>query len=171
MSYCASKEFVADIARMNATYELPPINTLFELVQRLPNFKVILGKEFAELEDIERNLNTRLLNTTEDAYLPTVVEFADLLGDIVVYCFSEAARHDIPLFAVLAVIMSSNFTKLGVDGKPIKDENGKFLKGPNFVPPEPAIENILRTVRRLPTIAINYQSATTPESPVPDSQS
>lgn len=170
MTYYTSKEFVADIATMNATYELPPVTTLLELVQRLPNFKVILGKEFAELGDIQQALEQRVAAQEKDAYLPTIVDIADLLGDIVVYCFSEAARLDVPLFAVLSAIMNSNFTKLGADGKPIKDENGKFLKGPNFIPPEPAIENIMRAVKGLPTIAVNYQPATTPESPTPGPQ-
>jgi predicted HAD superfamily Cof-like phosphohydrolase len=32
-------------------------------------------------------------------------------------------------------VMRSNFSKFGADGKPIKDESGKVVKGPNFTPP------------------------------------
>jgi hypothetical protein len=64
---------------------------------------------------------------------------ADWFGDLQVYNRSESLKFGIPLESVLACIMGSNFTKLGEDGMPIKDENGKFLKGPNFVPPERAI--------------------------------
>ena len=39
--------------------------------------------------------------------------------------------------------MTSNFSKLGADGKPIKDATGKFLKGPDYAPPEEAIKDLL----------------------------
>jgi hypothetical protein len=81
---------------------------------------------------------------------------ADLLGDIVVYAFSEAQRWGIPLWPggiplwpVLAAIMESKFSKLGADGQPIYDEAlDKVLKGPNFKPPEPAIREIIKRERR-----------------------
>jgi hypothetical protein len=65
-----------------------------------------------------------------------LVQLGDWLGDMNVYNRSEAMKYGIPLESVLACIMGSNFTKLGEDGEPIKDDNGKVLKGPNFLPPE-----------------------------------
>jgi hypothetical protein len=65
-----------------------------------------------------------------------LVQLADWLGDMSVFNRSEALKYGIPLEGVLACIMGSNFTKLDENGQPIKDENGKFLKGPNFLPPE-----------------------------------
>ena len=61
------------------------------------------------------------------------------LCDIQVYCASEMAKFGLPLDKVLAVIMNSNFSKLGADGEPIYDERGKVQKGPNYWKPEPAI--------------------------------
>ena len=46
---------------------------------------------------------------------------------------------------VLVIIMQSNFSKLGADGKPIYDERGKVMKGPAIGNPEP---KILRTSRK-----------------------
>jgi len=71
------------------------------------------------------------------------VALADLLGDVMVYCRSEALKYGLPLEAVLDVIMDSNESKLGADGKPIYDGNGKFLKGPNYWKPEPKIKALL----------------------------
>ena len=68
---------------------------------------------------------------------------ADVLGDIIVYCRSEALKYGIPLEEVLDIIMDSNESKLGADGKPIYDANGKFLKGPNYWKPEPKIKSML----------------------------
>jgi predicted HAD superfamily Cof-like phosphohydrolase len=72
-----------------------------------------------------------------------LVAVADLLGDVIVYCRSEALKYGLPLEAVLDVIMDSNESKLGADGKPIYDANGKFLKGPNYWKPEPRIKALL----------------------------
>lgn len=66
----------------------------------------------------------------------TLVMLADWLADLNVYIRSESLKYGIPHEAILACVMGSNFTKLGLDGLPIKDANGKFLKGPNFQPPE-----------------------------------
>ena len=71
------------------------------------------------------------------------VAVADLLGDIMVYCRSEALKYGLPLEDVLDLIMDSNESKLGADGKPIYDANGKFLKGPNYWKPEPKIKALL----------------------------
>ena len=71
------------------------------------------------------------------------VAIADLLGDIVVYCRSEALKYGIPLEEVLDIIMDSNQSKLGADGNPIYDANGKFLKGPNYWRPESRIKALL----------------------------
>jgi len=77
------------------------------------------------------------------ASLDLAVAIADLLGDVIVYCRSEALKYGIPLEAVLQIIMDSNASKLGADGKPIYDANGKFLKGPNYWKPEPKIRALL----------------------------
>jgi predicted HAD superfamily Cof-like phosphohydrolase len=49
----------------------------------------------------------------------------------------------LPLDQVLAIIMQSNFSKLGADGLPIYDERGKVMKGPNYWKPEPKIQAML----------------------------
>jgi predicted HAD superfamily Cof-like phosphohydrolase len=75
--------------------------------------------------------------------IEVAVALADVLGDITVYCRSEALKYGLPLEAVLDIIMDSNESKLGADGNPIYDENGKFLKGPNYWKPEPRIKTLL----------------------------
>jgi len=57
-----------------------------------------------------------------------LVQIADLLGDIMVYCGSEMAKYGLPQGEILGIIMDSNFSKLGEDGKPIYDDRGKVQK-------------------------------------------
>ena len=134
-------QFGDDIARMNSTYELPAIKSYEEMFERVGNFEKILKEECEEIKDIKDSLNAAGLTAAK--MLRARVMLADLLGDIIVYCASEAQRWGIDFEETLAIIMASNFSKLGADGKPIKDERGKFLKGPNYWKPEPYIQALL----------------------------
>jgi len=53
-------------------------------------------------------------------------------------------QPSLPADAVDRLIMDSNESKLGADGRPIYDANGKFLKGPNYWKPEPRIRALLQ---------------------------
>ena len=135
--------FGDDIARMNATYELPQIKTWQQAYDRVRAFESILKEECTEILGVEAELDKADDVNRNAVMLRARVILADLLGDIIVYCASEAQRWDIPVEEVLAIIMASNFSKLDAEGKPIKDERGKFLKGPNYWKPEPYIQALL----------------------------
>jgi len=135
-----NKAFASRIAAMNAMYKLPANDrpTLpGDVVDRLVKFKATLMDEVHEIDEIVK------LSKEGGAPLAIAVAIADLLGDIVVYCRSEALKYGLPLEDVLDVIMDSNESKLGADGKPIYDANGKFLKGPSYWRPEPRIRALL----------------------------
>ena len=134
------KTFADRIAAMNAMYKLPAHEqpSLPSNVQdRLIKFKATLLDEVHEIDEIVAA--ARAGATPADL----AVAIADVLGDIIVYCRSEALKYGLPLEEVLDVIMDSNESKLGADGKPIYDANGKFLKGPNYWKPEPKIKALL----------------------------
>ena len=73
-----------------------------------------------------------------------LTELADWLGDLQVYCASEMRKFGLPINETLAIIMDSNMSKMGEDGKPIYDERGKVLKGPGYWRPEPKIAAMLK---------------------------
>lgn len=132
--------FAERIRAMNAMYKLaahdaPVIPS--DVAERLRKFKATLSDEVDEIDEIVAAAERG------DDHLDLAVAIADLLGDVIVYCRSEALKYGIPLEAVLGVIMDSNESKLGADGKPIYDANGKFLKGPNYWKPEPKIRELL----------------------------
>ena len=135
-----AKAFRDRIQTMNEMYKLPIHDAphLFEGTDdRLLKFKRTLLDEVAEIDEIVEQIHRG------ESEIEVQVAIADLLGDIIVYCRSEAMKYGIPLEEVLDVIMDSNESKLGADGKPIYDENGKFLKGPNYWKPEPRIKELL----------------------------
>ncbi len=138
------KSFAERIASMNAMYKLPARDRPelpADVADRLVKFKATLLDEVHEIDEIVRQAK-------EGApAIDLAVAIADLLGDIMVYCRSEALKYGLPLEDVLDVIMDSNESKLGADGKPIYDANGKFLKGPNYWKPEPRIKALLERLR------------------------
>ena len=56
------------------------------------------------------------------------------LADLVYVAFQYAAARGWPLDEALDRVYESNMSKL-VDGKPLRREDGKVLKGPNYKPP------------------------------------
>lgn len=145
--------FEKDILTFNGMYRLPVAThpTLTQLgvspIERLKAFKSILAEELNEIDDIIVTLEKMEQpdNTVTDPEVLTMI--ADLLGDIQVYCASEMTKFGLPVGTILAIIMQSNFSKMGADGQPIYDERGKLLKGPNYWKPEPKIKAYLTALR------------------------
>jgi NTP pyrophosphatase (non-canonical NTP hydrolase) len=135
-----TRSFAQRIAAMNAMYRLPANdrpNLPEDVAERLVKFKATLLDEVHEIDEIVA------LSQNGAASIDIAAAIADLLGDIVVYCRSEALKYGLPLEEVLEIIMDSNESKLDRDGNPIYDANGKFLKGPNYWKPEPRIKALL----------------------------
>lgn len=135
-------ELPSRIRAMNKMYELP-VNELPNLndydASRLYEFLHIIREEVEEGEDIKNDLGYN--PTMSD--IDHLVNLSDWFADMIVYIYSEAARCGIPMAEILHIVMDSNESKLDEDGKPIKDERGKFLKGPNYWKPEPKIRELL----------------------------
>lgn len=133
-------KFLADIQAFNKMYGQPtaayPTTALQPVGPRMALFQPILLKEWSEGADIENAANAGAPE------IDVLVDMADWLCDLMVYCASEAARYGIPVMEVLEIIMQSNFSKLGEDGQPIV-KDGKIQKGPNYWKPEPKIRELL----------------------------
>lgn len=140
-------DFSRDIEKFNGIYKLPvsAVPTLdvgVAAADRMMAFKDILMEEVQEIDEI---IAAQKEGRDE---LEVLTMLADLLGDIQVYCASEMAKFGLPLDQVLAIIMQSNFSKLGADGLPIYDERGKVMKGPGYWKPEPKIREILTALKK-----------------------
>lgn len=135
-------ELPSRIRAMNKMYELPveeSPNIEEYTASRVSDFLKILAEEIKEGEEVRDQMGYD--PTMSD--LDHLVNLSDWFADMIVYIYSEATRCGIPLAEVLHIVMDSNESKLGADGKPIKDERGKFLKGPNYWKPEPKIRELL----------------------------
>ena len=63
-------------------------------------------------------------------------EVADALTDILYVTYGAGHAFGINLDACFTEVQSSNMSKLGKDGKPIYNEQGKVLKGPKYFKPD-----------------------------------
>ena len=64
-----------------------------------------------------------------------IKEVADALTDILYVTYGAGHAFGINLDKCFAEVQSSNMSKLGEDGKPIFNEKGKVMKGPNYFKP------------------------------------
>ena len=81
-------------------------------------------KEFLEAENRLFMMSTRCR-----------VDALKELADLVYVCYQYAANMSWNLDEALNRVHASNLSKLGEDGKPVRREDGKVLKGPNYEPP------------------------------------
>lgn len=154
-------EFDQEIIQFNTMYGLPTLDSpgmpyvgdstrtsRQKTLDRLRNFKDILLEEIEEIEEILAKIEAG------DSADEILANLADWLGDIQVYCASEMRKFGMENSVILGIIMASNLSKLGRDGKPVYDDRGKVMKGPDYWRPEPFIRKYIlaaaRQASRLP---------------------
>ena len=65
-----------------------------------------------------------------------LLEVADALTDILYVTYGAGHAFGIDLDKCFDEVQRSNMSKLGEDGKPIRNEAGKVMKGPNYYKPD-----------------------------------
>ncbi len=78
-----------------------------------------------ELEELTQAMNDKNL-----------LEVADALTDILYVTYGAGHAFGIDLDKCFDEVQNSNMSKLGEDGKPIFNEAGKVMKGPNYFKPD-----------------------------------
>ena len=77
-----------------------------------------------ELEELKEAINKKDLQETIDA-----------LTDILYVTYGAGHAFGVNLDKCFEEVQNSNMSKLGDDGKPIFNKNGKVMKGPNYFKP------------------------------------
>lgn len=113
------------------------------------------AKEFRKAYGLPTNLTTTTLNLQRSLIDEECNELSDAvddlkecitnkrarenllkeLADLVYVCHQMAAAFDLNLTEAFIRVHDSNMSKLDDDGKPIRREDGKILKGPNYFTP------------------------------------
>ena len=90
--------------------------------EKIINLRSALIEE--ELSELKEAVNNRNLT-----------EVADALADILYVTYGAGHAYGIDLDKCFDEVQNSNMSKLGEDGKPIYNESGKVMKGPNYFKP------------------------------------
>ena len=77
-----------------------------------------------ELNELEQAMKTKDLK-----------EVADALTDILYVAYGAGCAYGIDLDKCFKEVQRANMSKLGKDGKPIYNEKGKVMKGPDYLEP------------------------------------
>ena len=89
-----------------------------------------------KINDLRINLIEEELNEFKDAMSKKdLKEVADALTDILYVTYGAGHALGINLDDCFDEVQKSNMSKLGNDGKPIYNEHGKVMKGPNYFKP------------------------------------
>ena len=90
--------------------------------KKIVNLRYELIKE--ELEELNQAIKDKELK-----------EVADALTDILYVTYGAGHAFGIDLDKCFDEVQKSNMSKLGLNGKPIYNEAGKVMKGPNYFKP------------------------------------
>ena len=82
----------------------------------------LIKEELSELEEAMKTKNLK--------------EIADALTDILYVTYGAGYAYGIDLDECFKEVQRANMSKLGEDGKPIYNEQGKVMKGPNYSKPD-----------------------------------
>jgi predicted HAD superfamily Cof-like phosphohydrolase len=82
----------------------------------------LIKEELSELEEAMKAKNLK--------------EVADALTDILYVTYGAGYAYGIDLDQCFKEVQRANMSKLGKDGKPIYNEQGKVMKGPNYTKPD-----------------------------------
>ena len=129
--------FKDDIKKFNKMYGLPCNGIPTDLGKdKVIAMQDIIAEEVDEFFDILKDYDA-------NDSVTNLVNISDCLGDIIVYCSTFAKQWGIDMSETLKIVMQSNFSKLNENGKPIKDERGKIMKGADYWKPEPQIKELI----------------------------
>ena len=93
-----------------------------------PNKKIIQLRYELIKEELEE-LNQAIKNKD-------IIEVADALTDILYVTYGAGHAFGVDLDKCFDEVQQSNMSKLGPDEKPIYNESGKVMKGPNYFKPD-----------------------------------
>jgi predicted HAD superfamily Cof-like phosphohydrolase len=112
--------------------------------ERVKKFMETFGQEIKEkasfpnekITSLRHDLIKEELDELKEAIdSKDIKEVADALTDILYVTYGAGHAFGINLDKCFEEVQNSNMSKLGSDGKPIYNDKGKVMKGPNYFKP------------------------------------
>ena len=115
--------------------EVRAFQKIFELKQEDKTKLLLLRYELVNEEIGEFNAALNAMLVAPNWAKPRV-ELLDAIADSIVVLIGTANALGMDLDTAMRRVFESNLTKLGEDGRPFYNSDGKVMKGPNFIPPD-----------------------------------
>ena len=96
-------------------------------------------------------IKEELEELTEAMTNKDLLEVADALTDILYVTYGAGHAFGIDLDKCFDEVQNSNMSKLGENGKPIYNDSGKVMKGPNYFKPD--LSKFVNQISNLKSIA------------------
>ena len=113
--------------------------------QKVKTFMQTFGQEVKlkpsfsteKINDLRYNLVKEELEELKQAIVnKDLLEVADALTDILYVTYGAGHAFGIDLDSCFEEVQNSNMSKLGDNGKPLYNDAGKVMKGPNYYKPD-----------------------------------
>ena len=113
--------------------------------QKVKTFMQTFGQEVKskpsfsteKINELRYNLIKEELEELKQAIVnKDLLEAADALTDILYVTYGAGHAFGLDLDSCFEEVQNSNMSKLGDDGKPIYNDVGKVMKGPNYYKPD-----------------------------------
>ena len=113
--------------------------------EKVKNFMETFGQEVKsspsfsspKINELRYNLIKEELDEFKQALdNNNLLEVADALTDILYVTYGAGHAFGIDLDSCFEEVQNSNMSKLGENGKPIYNDQGKVMKGPNYFKPD-----------------------------------
>ena len=113
--------------------------------QKVKTFMQTFGQEVKskpsfssdKINELRYNLIREELQVLKQAMVnKDILEVADALTDILYVTYGAGHAFGIDLDKCFEEVQNSNMSKLDENGKPIYNESGKVMKGPNYFAPD-----------------------------------
>lgn len=129
---CLANDYERKAAEFHAAFETDIDRPMTAELLRLR--KTLLAEEMRELF-VEMDAAIAALEGGQAVAAPVRLNMLKEAADVQYVLSGMAVTFGWPIAEVYARVHASNMSKLGADGCPVRREDGKVLKGPNYHPP------------------------------------
>ena len=112
-----------------------------EMLDNISRYGFIKQKLYALQVNLIKEEYSELIEASEQLFADPEnnvrrEELLKELCDLVFVCYQFAAAFNLDLDTAMDRVYESNMSKLDEEGSPIRRQDGKILKGPNYAPPQ-----------------------------------
>ena len=127
---------MADLHRKNLLDGVPKKLPALNRARRIQEKAANVGFDWKNIEPVWNKIKEELEELRVAIDSKNLVEVADALTDILYVTYGAGHAFGIDLDKCFDEVQNSNMSKLDENGKPIYNESGKVMKGPNYFKPD-----------------------------------